>query len=323
MDDFRNEPAEDEQRESFTSWFDRTLSTEQPFTLDADYEATRNLEMDEFAAEGNEANTTAHFPGTNAPGMGYYGISDAPSVPATHQTTIDYNQASQNTLFAPSSQLAFNTSANNTQLLPGVGALMTLHDDEGDLDAGHESYYQPRRKLIILNDDFEELNTHNTAYVRRVYTAITTTSSSMTRDQERAHHALCGKLGQLGDLADHHLADLSAMVVHAVYILHGQGDYLYDQKFKELKPKKADSTMTATERVGEICRLLFENKKHVKDILTGADAVALFVAAPLGAAALKEGYKKNNVQKADNMAALMKVGTVKKSKKGRKSKKAG
>jgi len=71
-----------------------------------------------------------------------------------------------------------------------VGRLTVLHDDLGELDSGHASYYSQRRKLTVANDDYADLNENNLGYVRRVYTAITTTPAAMDDEQTKVSHKI-------------------------------------------------------------------------------------------------------------------------------------
>lgn len=70
------------------------------------------------------------------------------------------------------------------------------------------------------------------------------------------------------------------MVVGSVYHLHSEGDFLFGPQFEALKPRTADNTMTATERIDVICDALHSCKKHVVDLMEGSDAITRFVAAP-------------------------------------------
>jgi hypothetical protein len=71
-----------------------------------------------------------------------------------------------------------------------VGRLTVLHDDLGELDSGHASYYSQRRKLTVANDDYADLNENNLGYVRRVYTAITTTPAAMDDEQTKVSYKI-------------------------------------------------------------------------------------------------------------------------------------
>jgi len=184
------------------------------------------------------------------------------------------------------------------QTMALVGRLTELHEDLGELDAGYASYYQQRRKLTVANDDYADLNNNNTAYVRRAYVAIITTPVPMDDEQSKMAAALSKKLKSFGDDADQYLADISSMVVSAVYHLHSEGDFLFGPQFEALKPRKADSTMTATERIDVICEQLHICKKHVVDLMEGSDTITRFVAAPLGAADRKAKYKGSNTRRA-------------------------
>lgn len=178
-----------------------------------------------------------------------------------------------------------------------VGTLATMHGDLNDMHAGFSSCMQARRTLAIENDDYVELVAYNSAYVRRVYTAITTIPASMTADQTRLVTLWGRKLTALGKDADPYMADLASMVIAGVYALHTRGDHLLDAQFTSLKPHANDSTMTATERIDIMCDILHNYKKHVIDIMSGFDAITKLVAAPKGIAKRKEDYKSNNDQK--------------------------
>lgn len=178
-----------------------------------------------------------------------------------------------------------------------VGTLATMHGDLNDMHAGFASYMQARRPLAIKNDDYAELVTHNSAYVRRVYTSITTMPASMTADQIRLVTLWGRKLTALGEDAGQYMADLASMVVAGVHALHTRGDHLLDAQFTSLKPHANDSTITATERIEIMCDILHNYKKHVIDIMSGFDAITKLVAAPKGIAKRKEDYKSNNDQK--------------------------
>ena len=187
------------------------------------------------------------------------------------------------------------------QTMALVGRLTELHESLGELDAGYASYYQQRRKLTVANDDYADLNNNNnnnTAYVRRAYVAITTTPVPMDDEQSKMAAALSKKLKSFGDDADQYLADISSVVVSAVYHLHSEGDFLFGPQFEALKPRKADSTMTATERIDVICEQLHICKKHVVDLMEGSDTITRFVATPLGAADRKAKYKGSNTRRA-------------------------
>lgn len=184
------------------------------------------------------------------------------------------------------------------QTMANVGSLTVLHDDLGELDAGYASYYQQRRKLTVANDDYAELNNNNTSYVRRVYVAITTTPAPMDDEQTKMADVLTKKLKTFKSDADQFLADISSMVISAIYNLHSEGDFLFGPQFEALKPRKLDSTMTATERVDVICDQLHACKKHVVDLMEGSDAITRFVAAPLGASDRKARYKGSNTKRA-------------------------
>lgn len=183
------------------------------------------------------------------------------------------------------------------QRMSDVGTLATMHGDVNDMHAGFSSYMQARRRLAIENDDHAELVTHNSAYVRRVYTAITTIPASMTADQTRLVTLWGRKLTALGEDADPYMADLASMVVAGVHALHTRGDHLLEAQFTSLKPHANDSTMTATERIEIMCDILHNYKKLVIDIMSGSDAITKLVAAPKGIAKRKEDYKSNNDQK--------------------------
>jgi hypothetical protein len=88
------------------------------------------------------------------------------------------------------------------------------------------------------------------------------------------------------------------MVVGSVYHLHSEGDFLFSPQFESLKPRTADSTMTATERIDVICDALHSCKKHVVDLLEGSDVITRFVAAPLGSGDRKARYKTQNTKRA-------------------------
>ncbi|GAB7332161.1 hypothetical protein MBLNU13_g04030t1 [Cladosporium sp. NU13] len=190
------------------------------------------------------------------------------------------------------------------QTVPGVGRLATIHGDLGDMHAGYRSYMRARRTLTIDNDDYHVLTAYNTYHVRKVYNAITTHPTSMTANQTRMVAFWGKKLNVLGNDADQYMADLASMVVAGVWTLHVNGDHLFDTQFKSLKPHKDDSTMTATERVHTICKILYNYKKHVIDLMAGFDAVTKLVAAPKGIAKRKEEYKSNNDHKATNLTEL-------------------
>lgn len=183
------------------------------------------------------------------------------------------------------------------QRMSDVGTLATMHGDVNDMHAGFSSYMQARRALEIENDDYAKLVTHNSAYVRRVYTAITTIPTSMTADQTRLVTLWGRKLTALGEDADPYMADLASMVVAGVHALHTRGDHLLEAQFTSLKPHANDSTMTATERIEIMCDIFHNYKKHVIDIMSGFDAITKLVAAPKGIAKRKEDYKSNNDQK--------------------------
>lgn len=197
-----------------------------------------------------------------------------------------------------------DASTTTSPLAENLGRLQRIHDDADDLDAGYAAYYQPRRKLSINNDDYEGLNAENKNYVRRVYAAITTNPSQMDDSQTKVAKALVNKLKPFGNDADKHLADISSMLVAAVFRLHNEGDYLYALEFSSLKPRAEDNTMTATQRVEAICNIVHTSKKHVMDLLEGADAIAKFVAAPLGAVDRKARYKENNDSRAQRAREL-------------------
>jgi hypothetical protein len=88
------------------------------------------------------------------------------------------------------------------------------------------------------------------------------------------------------------------MVVGAVYHLHSEGDFLFSPQFEALKPRRADSTMTATERIDVICNALHSSKKQVVDLMEGSDMITRFVAAPLGAGDRKLRYRGSNTKRA-------------------------
>jgi hypothetical protein len=73
-----------------------------------------------------------------------------------------------------------------------------LHDDLGELDSGHASYYVQRRKLTVPNDDYADLNEHNLGYVRRVYTAITTTPATMDDEQSKVSQKIPHRFKSVG-----------------------------------------------------------------------------------------------------------------------------
>ena len=181
------------------------------------------------------------------------------------------------------------------QTMAIVGRLTALHDE---LDGGYASYYQQRRKLTVANDDYADLNNNNSSYVRRVYAAITTSPATMDDEQSKMADTLVKKLRSFGSDADQYLADISSMVVSAVFHLHSEGDFLFGPQFEALKPRKTDSTMTATERMDVICSQLHVCKKHVVDLMEGSDIIARFVAAPLGACDRKARYKGSNTKRA-------------------------
>lgn len=189
------------------------------------------------------------------------------------------------------------------QTMAGIGSLTTLHDSD-ELDAGYASYYNPRRILTIQNDNFADLYDHNANYVRRVYTAITTTPASMDDDQTKMVNAFTKKLQTFGGDADQYLADISSMIVAAIYRLHSEGDYLFGPQFQVLKPRPADSTMTATERMDCICDLLHMGKSYIIDLMEGSDAITRFVAAPRGASERKARNKGSNNQRAKKTKEL-------------------
>jgi hypothetical protein len=187
------------------------------------------------------------------------------------------------------------------QAIASVGNLATMHGDSGNLYAGYLSHTAIRHRLTINNDDYVLITNNNTAYVRLVYTSMTTTPASMTPDQTKMVADLTKKLNALGNDADPFMADLASMLVSAVWSLHHQGDNLFDAQFNSLKPHKDDRTMKATERINVICHILYTYKKHVVDLMEGrVDAVTKFAAAPKGIARCKQGYKPNNSGRAVN-----------------------
>lgn len=195
-------------------------------------------------------------------------------------------------------------TAPQMQTMAGLGALTTMHGNTGLLHAGYNSYMRVRRKLKIDNDDYAELGVHNAAYVRMVYDAIITYPTDMTTDQTRMVAFWGKKLKALGDDADQYMSDIASMLVAGVYLLHMEGDYLFDAQFRSLKPHKDDSTVVATERIFTICEILQNYKKHVVDLMAGHDAVTKFVAAPKGTAKRKEDYKSNNEHRSTTLTKL-------------------
>ena len=192
-----------------------------------------------------------------------------------------------------------------TQTVAGIGQLATMHGDRGELHAGSQSYMQPRHRLTILNDDYADLINYNTTYVCFVYHSMTTAPTTLTKEQTDMLALLTKRTEALGDDADQFIADLASMMIQAVYWLHVQGDHLFDAQFKRLKPRKEDSTMTATERVEAICDILHNHKKHVVDLMEGGyDAITKFAAAPKGIAKRKANYQPNNRNRKVNLTVL-------------------
>lgn len=198
-------------------------------------------------------------------------------------------------------------SLNTTLTMPGIGRLSSLHDDEGELDAGEASYYNFRRHLAIANDDYEDLYTNNVNYVRRVYNAITQTPATMDDEQTKMFNVFSKKIQAFGDVADQTIADISSMTVGSIYRLHSEGDYLYGPQMEALKPRKEDSTMKATERIDYICNLLLAYKAYAVDLMEGRDAITRFVAAPRGAFERKARNKGSNAQRAKKTQELRRL----------------
>jgi hypothetical protein len=195
-------------------------------------------------------------------------------------------------------------TAPQVQTMDGLGGLATMHGNQNLLHAGYNSYMQVRRTLAINNDDYAELGINNSAYVRMVYDSIVTYPTDMTTDQTRMVAFWGKKIKALGNEADQYMSDIASMLVAGVYVLHIQGDYLFDAQFKSLKPHKDDSTMIATERIFTISEILHSYKKHVVDLMAGHDAVTKFVAAPKGTAKRKEDYKSNNEHRSTTLTKL-------------------
>lgn len=61
-----------------------------------------------------------------------------------------------------------------TQKMADVGRLYVMHGDTGDLKAGYHSFYQPRRQLGLVKDNFSEFENYNKLYVFELYSKITT-----------------------------------------------------------------------------------------------------------------------------------------------------
>ena len=168
------------------------------------------------------------------------------SHPEVEEAEVDNDNEEESGEEGDSTRFPLSGAVAAVQTMANVGRLMVLHDE---LDSGHASVYQQRRKLTVANDDYEDLNNNNLSYVRRVYSAITTTPASMDNEQSKMAEVLAKKLKTFGGDADQYLGDISSMVVGAVYHLHSDGDFLFGPQFELLKPRKADSTMTATERI--------------------------------------------------------------------------
>jgi len=122
-------------------------------------------------------------------------------------------------------------------------------------------------------------------------------SKALANEKQMAE-VLAKKLKTFGRDADQYLADISSMIVGAVYHLHHDGDFLFGPQFEALKPRRADSTMTATERIDVCCEALHSCKKFVVDLMEGSDVIARFVAAPLGAGDRKARYRGSNTKRA-------------------------
>ena len=217
------------------------------------------------------------------------------SHPEVEEAEVDNDNEEESGEEGDSTRFPLSGAVAAVQTMANVGRLVVLHDE---LDSGHASVYQQRRKLTVANDDYEDLNNNNLSYVRRVYSAITTTPASMDNEQSKMAEVLAKKLKTFGGDADQYLGDISSMVVGAVYHLHSDGDFLFGPQFELLKPRKADSTMTATERIDVICDALHTCKKHVVDLMEGSDIITRFVAAPLGTGDRKARYLGSNTKRA-------------------------
>lgn len=269
-----------------------------------DHEVSSRLEIEEASAtgEGNHPSTAASN-------------RERDEVGSDDEQESDEKKGAEGAE-GSSTRLPLSGVVAAVQRMDVVGRLTVLHDDLGELDSGHTSCYSQRRKLTVANDDYANLNENNLGYVRRVYTAITTTPAAMDDEQTKVSHdiftlfqdrwlartqmeaVLSKKITTFGNDADQYLADISSMVVGAVYHLYSEGDFLFGPQFEVLKPRSSDSTMTATERIDVICDALLNCKKFVVDLMEGSDVITRFVAAPLGAGDRKARYSASNTRRA-------------------------
>lgn len=198
----------------------------------------------------------------------------------------------------PSTTVPVNSSAETAIMdaaplsMPGAN---DWNENTNDIGAGLASYYRARRRLNIANDNYDELSRNNAHFVRLVHAAIMNTPDSMEEDQVRANNGFEKRKNGLGQDADQFLRDISSMCIAAIHDLHFQGDNLFESQYQNLRPRPADKTLTATERVNAVCDMLFTSKKIVTDLMDGGyDAIVRLVAAPTGKAYCRMRYKDNN-----------------------------
>jgi hypothetical protein len=141
--------------------------------LEHDHEVSSHLEI-----EGASATGEGNHPGTAASNRERDKVG-------SNDDEESYDEEGAEGAEGSSTRLPLSGAVAAVKTMDVVGRLTVLHDDLGELDSGHASYYVQRRKLTVPNDDYADLNENNLGYVRRVYTAITTTPATMDDEQSK------------------------------------------------------------------------------------------------------------------------------------------
>jgi hypothetical protein len=154
--------------------------------LEQDHEVSSHLEIQGASAtgEGNHSGTAASNRECDKVG--------------SNDDEESYEEEDAEGAEGNSTRLPLSGAVAAVKTMDVFGRLTVLHEDLGELDSGHASYYVQRRKLTVPNDDYADLNENNLGYVRRVYTAITTTPAAMDDEQIKVSHNISHELKGVG-----------------------------------------------------------------------------------------------------------------------------
>lgn len=213
-------------------------------------------------------------------------------------------QASTNANFAAT---AFNQAGiAQVPVVPNIQVTPAGGEDEGgvegigpylkifhSLDEGASNWRNWTRQITVANDNVDQVSENWEQSVAQVYESIRARPENPTDYEQTMLGDLEGKLTRI----EHPVIvcmQLSHLVVQSIVDLHARGDHIRPDQLTSAKPTHLDLNSRAVTRMRNVLKALKQTKRVVMNLLSGADAVTLFVAMPLAYAKVKYNNRRNN-----------------------------